>query len=99
MSIPTELLLACALVAIVLWMDVKATMHILRDSISEPSQRLMQLLIVWLLPILGAIIVFAVHRPVEKHSGKYRELPNPGDDFGFPRCDRGGRSNNGGDDD
>jgi hypothetical protein len=94
-----ELLFASALVAIVLWMNVKATMQILRDSLSEPSQRLMQLLLVWLLPILGAIIVFAVHRPTERHPGKYRELPDPGDDFGFPRHGRGGRSNEGGDDD
>jgi hypothetical protein len=77
-------------------MDVKATLLILRDSLSEPPQRLMQLLLVWLLPILGAIIV---HRPAEKHSGKYREQPDPGDDFGFPRHGRGGRSNEGGDDD
>lgn len=94
-----ELILLLALIGIVLWMDIKATMLILRDSLSEPRQRAVQLLMVWLLPILGAIIVFAVHRPAEKHPGTYREPPDPGDDFGFPRHSARGRSSDGGDDD
>jgi hypothetical protein len=99
MSMPAELIFAIFLVAIVLWMDVKATMLVLRDLLSEPSQRLIQLLMVWLLPVIGAIIVFAVHRPAEKHSGKYSEPPDPGDDFGYPRQSSRSRSNDGVDDD
>ena len=96
---PPELIFAIFLVAIVIWMDVKATMLVLRDTLSEPSQRLIQFLMVWLLPIIGAIIVFAVHRPAEKHSGKYGESPDPADDFGFPRHNIRNRSNDGSDDD
>lgn len=95
---PMELILFVALITIVAWMNVKATLLILHDTLSEPRQRLMQLALVWLLPVLGAIIVFAVHRPAEKHPGKYREPPDPGDDFGFPRYS-GKRSAGDGDDD
>lgn len=96
---PAELVVTACLVAVVFWLDVKATVLVVRDTLSEPSQRFIQLLMVWLLPVIGAIIVFAVHRSTEKHSGKYREPPDPGDDFGFPRY--GGRSrsaDDGGDD-
>jgi hypothetical protein len=98
MTISTEIMLFAVLITIVIGMNVKATFMVMRDTLSEPSQRLMQLGLVWLLPVLGAIIVFAVHRPTEKHPGRYREPPDPGDDFGFPRHS-GRRSGNDGDDD
>jgi hypothetical protein len=99
MSISVEFIFVLILAAIVLWMDGKATLLVIRDSLSDPRQRLIQLLMVWLLPILGAIIVFSVHRPAEKHPGHYKELPDPGDDFGFSRLDGRRRSNEGADDD
>ena len=80
-----ELIFVVVLGAAVLTMNVWATILVVRDSLSERTQRIAQLLMVWLLPILGASIVFAVHRSAEKPSGKYREMPDPGDDFGFPR--------------
>ena len=97
MSLPLEFLFVLIFVVIVLWMDVKATLLVIRDSLSDPKQRLMQLLVVWLLPILGAIIVFSVHRPTEKHPGYYKEPPDPGDDFDFSR--HGGRGRDSVDDD
>ena len=96
---PIETLLFLFLCAIILWMEVRATVLVLRDSLSERSQKLLQLLLVWFLPVLGAIIVFAVHRPAEKHAGKYSEPPDPGDDFGFPRAGGRSRSHDGADDD
>ena len=98
MAMPIELVFVLVLVVAVLWMNIKATLLVIRDSLSDPKQRLMQLLMVWLLPILGAIIVLSVHRPTEKHPGKYREPPDVGDDFGFPRHSGRGRSNDGVDD-
>jgi hypothetical protein len=89
MTVPVEFILLALLFTAVIWMDAKATLLVLRDTLSEPRQRLMQLALVWLLPVLGALVVFAVHRPAEKHPGTYRELPDPGDDFGYPR--HGGR--------
>ena len=96
---PAQLIVTILLGAIVLGMDVKATTLVLRDSLSDPPQKVLQLLLVWLLPVLGAIIVFAVHRPAEKHPGTYREIPDPGDDFGFPRHSGRGRSSDADDDD
>jgi hypothetical protein len=98
MSMQKELLFVVALGLVVLAANVWATVLVMRDSLSEPSQRMAQLLMVWLLPILGAVIVFAVHRSVEKPSGKYKKQPDPGDDFGFPR-QAGRRTQEGADDD
>ena len=95
MPIPIDLVFVLALVVIVFWMNIKATLLVVRDSLSDARQRLLQLLMVWLLPILGAVIVFSVHRPTEKHSGNYREPADAGGDFEFPRHNRRERSNAG----
>lgn len=93
-----EILLVAFLAAVVIGVNLKATILVCRDSLSEPAQRWAQMALVWLLPVLGALVVFAVHRPAERHPGKYREPPDPGDDFGFPRH-AGRRSGADGDDD
>ena len=61
----------------VLWLNIKATKAVLRDDLSDRNQRLMQLALVWLLPVIGAVIVLAVNRPAEKASCKYRDAPEP----------------------
>lgn len=61
----------------VLWLNIKATKAVLRDDLSDRNQRLMQLALVWLLPVIGAVIVLAVNRPAEKASRKYRDAPEP----------------------
>lgn len=66
-----EVLLALVALVVPLWLNVKATLAVRRDSLSDPSQKRAQLLLVWLLPLIGAVIVLAVHRPKEKHSGRY----------------------------
>ena len=75
----TALVLAC--IAIPLWLNVKATFLVLRDKDSERNQRLAQLALVWLLPLLGAILVLGVHRRAEAPSRRYRESPDPIDDI------------------
>jgi ABC-type nickel/cobalt efflux system permease component RcnA len=69
------------LAAICFWIQIWATLLVLRDSYAEPSQRAMQLALVWLLPGLGAVVVFAVHRPEEKHSKQYRAERDAPDEF------------------
>jgi hypothetical protein len=49
-----------------------ATRAVLKDDFSERGQRIAQLLMVWLLPLLGALVALAVHRAPEKPSGQYR---------------------------
>ncbi len=66
-----ELFLALAALSIPFWLNVKATLAVRRDPLSDTSQKTAQLLLVWLLPLIGAVVVLAVHRPKEKHSGRY----------------------------
>lgn len=102
MAIAPEYLLVLLMLLVLLWMNVRATWLVLRDDVSEPSQRVMQLLLVWLLPVLGALTVFAVHRPAEKPSRKYREPYELDEDPAFPGFGGRGardRSPDGGDDD
>ncbi|RJG05060.1 hypothetical protein D3870_02635 [Noviherbaspirillum cavernae] len=94
-----DIAIAALLLVVVLAMSIKATLFVLRDDLSEPVQRIAQLGLVWLLPILGAIIVFAVHRRTEPPSRKYREETDHGDYDLSPRAGNKGRSFDGADDD
>jgi len=102
MPVAPEYLLVLLLLAVILGMNARATWLVLCDEVSEPSQRVMQLVLVWLLPVLGALMVFAVHRPPEKASGKYREPYELDEDPAFPGLGGRGardRSPDDGDDD
>ena len=86
-----EVVIASLIVAIIVLLDVLATRAILRDELSATTQTTAQLAIVWVIPLIGALIVLGVHRRAEKPSRKYREQLDPGDDFGFSgRGSRGG---------
>lgn len=70
------------LVAVVpLWLNLKATAAVARDDLSQRPQKTAQLLFVWLVPLIGAIVVLGVHRRPEAPSRKYRDPPDAGDDF------------------
>jgi hypothetical protein len=70
-------------VIVPLLLNVLATRAVVRDGLSERSQKIFQLGLVWLLPLAGALLVLAVHRSPEAASRKYREPPEPGDDMGL----------------
>ena len=70
-------LIACAVVGL----NVKATLLIAQDTLSTSSQKLWQFALVWLVPVLGAIVTLAVHRPVEAPSRQYQKPLDAGDDF------------------
>lgn len=76
-----EVALALAAIAIPLWLSIKATRLVVRDLLSERRQKVAQLLLVWLVPLIGAVVVLAVHRQAEPPSRQYREPVDPGDDF------------------
>ena len=78
-----ELLLVLAVVSIPLWLNVLATRAVVRDTLSERKQRVAQLLLVWLIPLGGALVVLGVHRSAEPPSRRYRQEPEPGDDYGM----------------
>jgi hypothetical protein len=64
-----------------LGLNAKATLLVARDSLSSSPQKFWQLVLVWLVPIVGAIVTLAVHRPVEEPSRQYRKPLDAGDDF------------------
>ena len=76
-----EITLILAAIAIMLWLSIKATVVITRDGLIEGRQKAMQLALVWLLPLVGAILVLAVNRRPEAPSRKYRERQDAGEDF------------------
>jgi hypothetical protein len=67
--------------AVPLALDVWATRLVLADDLSTRGQRAGQLALVWLLPLVGAVIVLGVHRRTEPPSRKYRAESDPGDDY------------------
>ena len=73
--------LAIAIALIPLLLNVFATRLIHRDEYSEKAQKIAQLLFVWLVPVIGAIVIWGMFRSEEKSPGTYREAPDPGDDF------------------
>ena len=78
-----ETLLVIAALSIPLALNLWATRLVVADDLSSRSQKHHQLALVWLLPLLGAVIVLAVHRKEEPPSRKYRTSPDPGEDFTF----------------
>jgi len=76
----TVLLLAAAIAV-----GIAATLLVLRDTYSRPQQKVAQLLLVWLVPLIGAIVVFAVHRKLRAPSGKYATSAPPPNDLAFPK--------------
>ena len=65
----------------VIAMDTVASWLVLHDDLAERDQKILQLLVVWLIPLLGAIGVFAIHRSHKHAPGKYRDPSDAGEDF------------------
>jgi len=67
-------------------LDAWVTWRVLGDGLSSPGQRAAQIALVWLLPLLGALLVLNLQRRnAESGSGRYREIPDAGDDFAYSR--------------
>jgi len=73
------------LVGIVL-LDAWVTWRVVGDGLSSSRQRAAQIALVWLLPVLGALIVLNLQRRnAEKGSGRYRDVQDVGDDLAHAR--------------
>jgi hypothetical protein len=59
-----------------------ASWLVARDDLSGWGQKAAQWLLVWLLPLIGAVIVWGVHRRQEKSPLGYRSRPDAGEDIG-----------------
>ena len=75
-----EIALILPLLVITFWLNIKATLFVRNDTDSLSLQKIFQILIIWLVPIIGSVIVLAIHRPNEKYPGKYPEGREPPDD-------------------
>jgi hypothetical protein len=42
-------------------LNIKATQFVRRDELLESGQRTAQMVLIWLVPVIGAIIVIAMH--------------------------------------
>ena len=76
-----EYAISATVVMLVLLVNIAATRLIVRDEDCERHQNILQAAVVWLIPLIGAIFVFAIHRSEEKSSGKYREPLDAGDEY------------------
>ena len=66
---------------VVLLVDVVASIRVARSSSLSPGQRIAWLLLVWLAPLLGAILAIAMSKEIDTPApvaGKFGEPPNPG---------------------
>jgi hypothetical protein len=72
--------------AVIVSLNVAATIAVGRDEYSERRQKILQIAQVWLVPLFGALLVLGIHRKAEKPSGAYRpDGDSLGDDFGRMR--------------
>ena len=67
-----EIALTVGLIAFLFMLDCWATLKVARDQYAERRQRIAQLLLVWLVPLIGALCIIGVHRRGDKPSGQYQ---------------------------
>jgi hypothetical protein len=84
-----EIALVLAALLVPLLLNARATRLIVRDVLSDRQQKLAQLLLVWLIPIVGAVIVLAVHRRAEPPSRQYWKEPEIDGQFPPGQMNRG----------
>lgn len=71
------------LLVVLLLLNVWVSWRAINDDLSTRAQRAAHILLIWALPFLGALLVLHLQRQhPERHSGRYRELPEAGDEFG-----------------
>lgn len=81
-----NIILSLLVLALIVFLNVWATLAVMRDEFSEPLQKVFQITLIWIIPILGALLVLGVHRKEEKPSRTYRsDHDRVGDDFGTQR--------------
>ncbi len=66
--------------SILLVLNVRASMLVMSE-VDSMKRRILQLLFVWLLPFVGAIVVGGIHKGLGSPSGSHEPL-DPGEDFG-----------------
>ncbi len=86
------LVLVKGLFLILVFLNAWTTRVVIRDDLSSQTQRTAQILFVWLMPFLGALLTLHMKRAdSEASEGRYRDNPDPGDDFGVSHLRYHGR--------
>lgn len=63
-------------------LNTHASRQSLRDKLSSAGQRMAQLFLIWLVPVLGALIVLAVSKNApQRGQGSYPQTPDLGDQY------------------
>jgi len=76
-----EIILLIGLVALIA-LNVYASRQCFRDTFSTRRQRFLQIIFIWVLPFVGAVLALRLLNNVpEQSSGAYREEPNMGEGF------------------
>jgi len=77
-----ETAIALSALAVLALANTFATWVAFRDRYAERRHKVFQVLAIWLVPVFGAIFIFALYRKPEKPTGQYRgSLDPPWDDF------------------
>lgn len=80
-----------AIVAALVALNAVATSRVLRCPFSSTGQRAIQLALVWLLPVIGAVLAISMTRnDTEPGSGRYAEQREEIDEVAVSQPDYGG---------
>jgi hypothetical protein len=76
-----EIILILGLVALIA-LNVYASYQCFRDNFSTRGQRLSQIVFVWVVPVVGAVLALRLSRvEPERSSGTYQAEKNVGDEY------------------
>ena len=80
------------LLVAVLVLNLWVTWRAIRDDLATPLQRVAHVIAIWSLPVLGALLILHLQRQhPERATGRYRDVPDAGDELGTPGGYRGSR--------
>jgi hypothetical protein len=66
-------------------LNLLACYHVVQDELSSPGQKTAQIIIVWCIPIVGALLTLHLKRKQpERASGRYSEESDSENDFAYP---------------
>lgn len=90
-----ESMLLTALIAAICLANLFVSLAVLRSEVLEPEQKIAQLALVWLLPVVGAILAWLVlrdDRQPRRGENPHADRHDPGDwDYPLPRFRRSSR--------
>lgn len=91
------ILLLILIASIVLALDIKATWLLNRSSYYDANQKMLQLALIWLVPVVGAILVWSLTANTPKRRFTTDLRDHTGNDDGWIRSDSSASDIGGGD--